>query len=157
MTAFLVPPEVFEEGRTTKRPFRYDQAPRLAYLELTQACDLACQHCRADAVARRHPLELSTLEWKNVLRELRRFGDPPVHVVFTGGDPLHREDLFELLEFALTLGLGVSVAPAATPRLTRAVLQRFREMGVHGISLSLDGSSAEKHDTFRRVPLTNAT
>ena len=152
MTAFLVPLDAHEEGLSAKRPFLYDQAPRLAYLELTQACDLACQHCRADAVARRHPLELSTAEWKDVLRELRRFGDPPVHVVFTGGDPLHRDDLFELLEFALGMGLGVSVAPAATERLTRDVLQRFKEMGVQGISLSLDGSDADKHDTFRRVP-----
>ncbi len=60
----------------------------------------------------------------------RVFGDPPPHVVLTGGDPLERSDLFELIAYARSLGLGVSVSPSATPRLTPEVVQRLRDAGV---------------------------
>ena len=130
----------------------FDQQPLLVYWELTQACDLACKHCRAEAIPRRHPLELSTEEAKRLLKELRAFGDPPPHVVMTGGDVMHRPDLLKLIDFAVGLGLPVSVAPSGTNRLTPEVIQEFKALGVQSMSLSLDGSTAERHDEFRGVP-----
>jgi len=130
----------------------FDRRPVLVYWELTQACDLACKHCRAEAIPQRHPLELSTGEAKRLLRELRAFGDPPPHLVMTGGDVMHRPDLFELIDFAVGLGLPVSVAPSGTNRLTPAVIREFKALGIQSMSLSLDGSTAEKHDEFRGVP-----
>ncbi len=130
----------------------FDDRPILVYWELTLACDLTCRHCRAEAIPHRHPLELTTEESKRLLDELRAFGEPPPHVVITGGDPLHRPDLFELIEYAVELGLPLSVAPSGTNRLTRSTIEAFKALGVQSMSLSLDGSTAEKHDAFRGVP-----
>jgi radical SAM protein len=130
----------------------FDRRPVLVYWELTQACDLACKHCRAEAIPQRHPLELSTEEGKRLLKELRAFGDPPPHVVMTGGDVMHRPDLFELIDYAVGLGLPVSVAPSGTNRLTSEVIKELKALGVQGMSLSLDGSTAQRHDEFRGVP-----
>jgi radical SAM protein len=130
----------------------FDQRPVLVYWELTQACDLACKHCRAVALPQRHPLELSTDEGKRLLKELHAFGSPPPHVVMTGGDVMHRPDLFELIDYAVGLGLPVSVAPSGTNRLTPEVIQEFKALGVQSMSLSLDGSTAQRHDEFRGVP-----
>ena len=66
----------------------FADAPKLVYWELTRACDLACKHCRAEAIAQRDPRELSTEEPKALLAELRAFGDPPPQLVMTGAVPL---------------------------------------------------------------------
>ncbi len=137
--------------------YRYDRAPMLVYWESTQSCDLACIHCRASATTVRHPLELSSEEAHDLLREIASFaapaGDglaPPMpHLVITGGDPLRREDLFELIAYGRSLGLSVSVTPAGTPRLTAPVINRFKEAGVNSLGLSLDGSNPARHDAFR--------
>jgi radical SAM protein len=134
-----------------RRPWSFDDKPALVYLELTQACDLACAHCRAQAVCTRDPRELGTEEYRGLLAELATANRPYPHVVFTGGDPLRRDDLFELIDFAVGLGLSVSVSPAATPRLDRPMLARLRAAGVHSISLSLDGPDAAVHDVLRGV------
>ena len=144
-----------EEGaEDQRRPVRmvYSQAPFLIYWELTRACDLACRHCRAEAMAQRDPRELSTSEGKELLEKLREFGGRGPHLVLTGGDPLKRPDLFDLLEYGRRLGLDMSVAPSGTQALTQEVLRRFKACGVESIGLSLDGSTAERHDSFRGVP-----
>ena len=130
----------------------YSQAPFLIYWELTRACDLACRHCRAEAMAQRDPRELSTSEGKELLEKLREFGGRAPHLVLTGGDPLKRPDFFDLLEYGRRLGLHLSVAPSGTQALTQSVLRRFKACGVESIGLSLDGSTAERHDSFRGVP-----
>ena len=127
----------------------FDEAPFLVIWEVTQACDLACVHCRASAQPLRHPLELSTMEGRRLLEEIRRFGEPLV--VFTGGDPLKRPDLFELLSYSVALGLRTTVTPSATPLLTGSAIERFHDCGVSRMALSLDGPDAASHDGFRRV------
>jgi MoaA/NifB/PqqE/SkfB family radical SAM enzyme len=134
--------------------FTFDRAPLRVYWELTRACDLACRHCRADAVRARHPAELTTAEALRLLENVAAFGDPKPHLVLTGGDPLHRPDLFVLIGAAQGLGLAVSVAPSATPRLGPDEIQSFKEAGVEAISLSIDGSTPELHDAFRGIPGT---
>jgi AdoMet-dependent heme synthase len=127
----------------------FDDAPFLVIWELTQACDLACVHCRACAIENRNPFELSTAEGFRLLEEVRSLGDPLM--VFTGGDPLKRPDLFPLLEKSVQLGLRTTVTPSATPLLTEAAIERFQDCGVARMAISLDGPDAESHDGFRRV------
>lgn len=115
------------------------------------ACDLACQHCRACAIPERHPHELTTEEAKGLLRQVRGFGQSPPMVVITGGDPMKRPDLFELIEYGTALDVPVSITPSGTPLLTRESLQRLKKSGITSMALSLDGAGAEQHDGFRGV------
>jgi radical SAM protein len=132
--------------------FSHDQAPRLVYWEATQSCALACVHCRAAAMAHRHPDELTTEEGQALLRQIAAFADEsPPHLVITGGDPLRRPDLFELIAYGKALGLSISVTPAGTQALTEEVIARFQQAGVASLALSLDGSTPAIHDAFRGV------
>jgi MoaA/NifB/PqqE/SkfB family radical SAM enzyme len=131
--------------------FIYAERPQRVYWEVTRACDLACRHCRAEAVPQASPQELTTSEGLQLLEALAEFGSPLPHLVLTGGDALKRHDLFELIAAARGLGFAVSVAPSATPLLTPDALKRLRESGVDAISLSLDGSNAERHDSIRGI------
>jgi len=128
---------------------KYDEAPLLAIWETTRACDLACRHCRASADAERNPDELSTEEGKRLLDTIKRAGDPLV--VLTGGDPLKRPDLFELLAHSVKIGLRTTVSPSPTPLLTPSAIQRFKRVGVARMSISVDGPDAASHDSFRGV------
>jgi radical SAM protein len=131
--------------------FIYAERPQRVYWEATRACDLACRHCRAEAVPQASPHELSSAEGLRLLEQLAGFGAPLPHLVLTGGDALKRRDLFELIAAARGLGFNVSVAPSATPLLTPAAMQRLKDAGVDAISLSLDGSNAERHDAIRGI------
>jgi AdoMet-dependent heme synthase len=132
--------------------FAFPRAPRRVYWETTRACGLVCRHCRAEAVATPHPEELTAAEGLRLLDELARFGHPLPHVVFTGGDPLERADLLDLIRHARGLGLGASVAPSATPRLDEGAIVALKAAGAQAISLSLDGSSSARHAALRGVP-----
>jgi radical SAM protein len=128
--------------------------PQRVYWETTRACDLACRHCRAEAAPDADPDELSTSEGLALLDRLAAFGAPLPHLVLTGGDPLKRADLFDLIAAARSRGFRVSVAPSATPLLTAAAVRDLRAAGVDAISLSLDGSTAQRHDFIRGIPGT---
>ncbi|MBI3979325.1 MAG: TIGR04053 family radical SAM/SPASM domain-containing protein [Chloroflexi bacterium] len=126
----------------------------MLYWEVTRACDLACRHCRAEAIAQRDPRELSTAEGRRLLDAISRFGEPRPHLVVTGGDPLRRPDLYELIQHAVGLGLVVSVTPSGTPLATQEAMVRMKEAGVSSLAFSLDGSSAERHDAIRGITRT---
>ena len=131
--------------------FAYDRAPMIVYWELTLACDLVCRHCRAKAMRRALPGELTTDECKRVLDDMLDFGNPLPHVILTGGDPLRRDDLEEIMAAARERGIGVSLSPSATPLLTFERMATLKDAGMQAISLSLDGASAATHDGIRRV------
>jgi radical SAM protein len=132
--------------------FVYDRAPRFVYWEATQACALSCVHCRAEAQPQRNPFELTTAEARSLLDQIAAFGNDPLpQLVITGGDPLQRPDLFELIAYARDLGLAVSVTPAGTAALTADVVAQFKAAGISSIALSLDGSTPARHDAFRGV------
>ena len=127
----------------------FDQAPLLVIWETTQACDLACVHCRACANPHRHAGELNTNEAYRLLDEIKRFGNPLM--VFSGGDPLKRDDLYSLIRYSVNLGLRTNVSPSATPLLTKDAIDAFKTCGISRMAISLDGPDAPSHDTFRGV------
>jgi radical SAM protein len=128
----------------------YDQSPFLAIWEVTQSCDLACRHCRAAAQPLPHPDELSFEEGKKLIDQIAALHVPIF--VFTGGDPMKRADLFELIRYAASKNVHVAVTPSATPLLTREAIFKMKEAGVVRLAISLDGSTAEIHDGFRGLP-----
>ena len=130
----------------------FDQAPMLVIWEVTQACDLACVHCRASAQPERNPAELSTEQGYRLLDEIRSFGEPLM--VFTGGDPLKRPDLYELIRYSVKIGLRTNVTPSATPLLTAEAIEDFQAAGIARMAISLDGPDAAMHDEFRGIPGT---
>ncbi len=143
----------------TRPPYRradFDRAPFVVFYELTQACDLACQHCRASACPEAHPGELDAAQSRALLAEFARFEPKPV-VVLTGGDPLKRGDLGSLVAFGKALGLPMALTPSATPLLTRAALESLARAGLTRLALSLDGAVSETHDAVRGFAGTFAT
>jgi radical SAM protein with 4Fe4S-binding SPASM domain len=122
----------------------------IVFYETTQACDLACKHCRASAQSQCHPDELSTADAKKMIEGLSAFPRPPL-LVLTGGDPIKRRDVFELIAFARGLGLSVAMTPSATPLVTSDVIRRLKDSGLHRLAVSLDGTDATTHDEFRQV------
>ena len=130
----------------------YSRNPLIVYWEMTQACALSCKHCRAEAMPLRHPLEMTHLESVGFLQQIAEFGDPLPHLILTGGDPLSRPDLHDLIDHADALGLQVSITPSATSALNEDAINKLRMHGVQSLGLSLDGSSAGRHDAIRAVP-----
>jgi radical SAM protein len=128
----------------------FDQRPFIVIWETTQACDLACVHCRACAQPVRSALELSTEEAKGLIDQVAAL-EAPVFVL-TGGDPLKRPDIFELVKYASLRGVRISLTPSATPLLTQDAIVRLKDCGLARLAISLDGPTAEIHDAFRRVP-----
>ncbi len=128
----------------------FDRTPFTVIWEVTRACDLRCIHCRADARSWRDPRELDSAEGIALLEEIRALGSPVF--VFTGGDPLKRPDLYDLVAHAVRLGLTVAVTPSGTPLLGEDAIRRLARLGVHRLALSLDGPSAAAHDGLRGQP-----
>jgi len=125
-----------------------DRRPLVLIWELTQACELACKHCRADAQPRRHPDELSTAEGKTLLDQAREFGEGQL-VVLSGGDPLAREDVSELIEYGTERGLRMTLTPSGTTSLTRDRVADLDDAGLRRLALSVDGGDRAAHDAFR--------
>lgn len=116
---------------------------------MTRACALACRHCRAEAIAHRDPAELSTDEALRFVDDVAACGQPVF--VLTGGDPLMRDDVYDIARYAASLGLPVAISPSATGRLTRGAIERLADAGVRTMSLSIDAPDAKAHDDFRGV------
>ena len=133
-----------------KHEVDFNERPFIAIWEATQACDLACVHCRASAQPLRSAFELSTVEAQLLIEQIAAM-QLPVFVI-TGGDPLKRPDIFGLVEYATSRGVRTSLTPSATPLLTRDAIAELRRRGLARLAVSLDGSTAEIHDAFRRVP-----
>ena len=127
----------------------FDQAPFTIAWEVTRACAYACVHCRADAIPQKHPDELTTKEGLVLIDRLAEFGSPIL--VFTGGDPMMRRDLFDLIKYATEKGLRCSLTPTATALPTLKRLQQAKEAGILRIALSLDAPDPKVHDEFRKV------
>ncbi len=139
---------------TPVRPRGVDfaQRPMLVFWEVTRACLLACRHCRASATAQGLPGELSAEEGRALVDQVAGFGRPYPILVLTGGDCLLRPDIFELVQYAVELGVPVCLSPSVTPLLTPEAIERIASSGVKAVSLSLDGACAATHDGVRGIP-----
>jgi radical SAM protein len=125
----------------------FAENPFIAIWEVTRACQLHCLHCRAKAQRRRDPRELTTEEGFALIDQIAAMDKPLL--VFTGGDPLEREDLFDFIAYGKAQGLEVAMTPSATPRVTMEALARAQACGLSRCAFSLDGSTPEIHDRFR--------
>src|SRR5512142_1794807 len=128
----------------------FNQAPFTIAWEVTRACAYACVHCRADAMHVPDPNEPKTAEAMRLIDRIAEFGNNPI-LIFTGGDPMMRKDLHELIAYATQKGLRCSLTPTATALPTTARLEKVRDAGIRRIALSLDAPRAEIHDSFRQV------
>jgi AdoMet-dependent heme synthase len=128
-----------------------DEAPILVFWETTRACQLACRHCRASAIATPLPGELTTLEGERLLDDIARFGARPPVLILTGGDVLMRQDLTRLAAGAAARSIPVGLSPSVTPLLTPEALAPLREAGIKSVSISLDGARAATHEDIRGV------
>lgn len=122
--------------------------PLMFYYEITQACDLVCKHCRASAQEKPAENELPTDVSLRLIDQVASFPRKP-NVVFTGGDPLKRADLFTLIRHAVDRELTVALTPSATPLATREAFEKAKAAGIQALGISLDGPTAEVHDSFR--------
>ena len=147
------------ENRAANRPsplmgprptLDFDDKPMVVIWEVTQACDLSCYHCRASAQPLRNSMELTTEQGKRLIDEVAAMRTPIF--VLTGGDPLKRPDIYDLVEHATKKGVRAALTPSATPLLTQAAIQELKRRGLARLAISLDGPSAGIHDSFRGVP-----
>lgn len=144
-----------QETSQTERTYRlFSEKPVLVFWETTRACLLSCVHCRASAIKEPLPGEVTTEEGFRLIDQVASFGRPSPTIIFTGGDPMLRKDLFELLSHATKAGVRFALSPAVTPLLNYEALKRIKEAGATSVSLSLDGASAATHDSIRGEPGT---
>lgn len=128
----------------------YNKNPFIAIWEVTRACELRCVHCRADAQTKPHPDELTHEEGLRLIDQIYEMDNPML--VFTGGDCMMREDLFELAEYAKNKGMRISMVPSATPNVTKEKMIKAKEVGLSRWGFSIDGPTPEIHDMFRGTP-----
>ncbi|MCP4215427.1 MAG: radical SAM protein, partial [bacterium] len=111
---------------------------------------MSCKHCRASAENIQYQEELATSEIKAVLSNVAQSFDFKPIIIITGGDPLLRDDVFEIAEFGTKLGLRMVAAPCGQ-RLNKNTLKKLAEAGIKRLSFSIDGSTEATHDAFRGV------
>ena len=121
---------------------------RLVAWETTRNCNLACVHCRASATMGPYENELSTDESFRLLEQIAEVAKPII--ILTGGEPLLREDIFDIASYGTKLGLRMVMALNGT-LLTVPVAEKLVASGIKRLSISLDGASADSHDRFRKV------
>ena len=122
---------------------------RLIAWEVTRSCNLACKHCRAEAHTEPYPGEFSTEEAKALIDTFPETGSPII--IFTGGEPLMRPDIFDLVLYARSKGLRSVMAPNGT-LITREIARKMKKTGIPRCSISIDGPESASHDAFRGVP-----
>lgn len=139
-----------EHPHTAKGAFgaQVTAGPRVVAWEVTRRCPLACKHCRAGAKDCAYEGELSTSECLHVLDSLASFGRPMI--IWTGGEPMYRPDILDLVRGATARGLRSVMAPCGT-LVTREALLALKDAGVVACSFSLDGATEATHDAFRGV------
>ncbi len=121
---------------------------KLVALELTRSCNLACSHCRASSKYGPYPDELTTSECFKLIDDIVSFSKPVI--ILTGGEPLLRKDIFEIISYGKKNGLVMVMAPNGT-LLDDANIKKIIASGIKRISVSLDGPDALSHDSLRQV------
>jgi radical SAM protein with 4Fe4S-binding SPASM domain len=126
---------------------------RLLFWESTIRCNLSCAHCRRLEADEAAAADLSTEQAKQLIEQAAQLGQKqgsmPI-LVFSGGEPLCRGDLFELIELAASKKLKCSLATNGT-LINEAVAEKIKVSGVDRVSVSLDGATADVHNQLRRL------
>jgi heme b synthase len=146
-------PEHSKSTETDNQQTRFNQGNKNASLRLvawetTRNCNLACVHCRASATTGPHSGELDTSEAFQLLDQIAEIAKPII--ILTGGEPLLREDIFDIAAYGTRKGLRMVMAPNGT-LITEDIARKLMDAGIKRISISLDGSTPQSHDSFRKV------
>ncbi|MGD0045107.1 MAG: radical SAM protein [Isosphaeraceae bacterium] len=137
------------ERRWAERDFNI--SPMIVFYEVTRACDLVCLHCRACAQSQPDPNELTSEQSRQLIDQVARFPVRPM-LVLTGGDPLKRGDIYDLIAYSRGQGLETAITPSPTPLVTTEAIARLQEAGIDRMAVSIDGADAATHDRMRGVP-----
>lgn len=124
------------------------QSPVVTW-ELTRACRLACAHCSVGAQQKRSPLELSTYEAYKTIDQIAAMR--PQELIITGGDPLERSDIYQLLDYARRRALAPTLTVSPTPTLNGSVIGTMKRNGLARIAISIDSAKPDRHDAARGV------
>ncbi len=123
--------------------------PRLIFWELTAQCNLKCVHCRAVAMPEKMKGELATDEIFNIIDDIAKTYKPIL--VLTGGEPLYRDDIFDIASHAVSRGLRVALATNGT-LIDATIAKKIKDAGILRVAISIDGGDANVHDSFRGLP-----
>lgn len=119
--------------------------PRLIAFEVTRRCRYSCRHCRADASASIEE-ELTTKDCKKIIKAVAKY--KKCVLILTGGEPMERRDIYELIRYCRKIGLRPVLATCGY-RIDEKTIVRLKKAGITALSFSIDGVSAESHDKFR--------
>lgn len=128
----------------------FDDRPLIVFYEVTKACMLSCKHCRANAVFNRDPAELNLVDIDKLASDLESFGKPGPIVIISGGDPLMRGDIFDVLDIFNYHHLVTNIAFSGTKLVTEKKLEKLAER-VKTVAISIDGTDATVHDAWRGI------
>jgi radical SAM protein with 4Fe4S-binding SPASM domain len=123
--------------------------PRIVAFEVTDRCVLKCRHCRAAASDTDQSDPLDTAAAKRIINGLAAY--TKCVLIFTGGEPMMRGDICDLIRYSRTVGLRPVMATCGS-HINSESVARLKDAGLLSFSFSLDGMDAETHDAFRRVP-----
>jgi 12,18-didecarboxysiroheme deacetylase len=146
------PSDPLRYGRDSKKlpshllQFAKDKKPVVVW-NVGQRCNLRCVHCYSHSRNKEYTGELSTKEAKNLIEDIADFGCPVI--LFSGGEPLMRPDILELIEYSKSLGIRAVLSTNGT-LITEEMAVRLKELGLSYVGISLDGLK-ETHDRFRGV------
>lgn len=128
--------------------FSKDKKPVVVW-NMTQRCNLKCVHCYAHAVEpSAHKDPISNEKAKEIIDDLAQFGAPVM--LFSGGEPLVREDLVDLAKYATSKGMRAVISTNGT-LITKSKAKELKEVGLSYVGISIDGAE-DVHDKFRGVP-----
>ena len=141
-------PETAGDAKAGGRSSVSVRPPRVLAWETTAACNLLCRHCRGSSTFKVPEGELNTAEAKKLLDDIRETGTPII--IMSGGEPLMRPDIFEIIQHGTDLGFRMTLATNGT-LITPDVARKLKEAGVQRVAVSLDGRQPT-HDAFRCQP-----
>ena len=122
--------------------------PLVMSWNITRKCNLKCSHCYINATTKELTNELTTSEGKNLIDQICEVSRPLL--ILSGGEPLLRDDVFELIKYGVSKGLKMGVGSNGS-LIDRKVANKLKKAGTTTVSISLDSSKPELHDQFRGV------
>ena len=123
--------------------------PLVISWNITRECNLKCSHCYINATDKKLDNELNTQEAKNLMDQIYQVSRPLL--ILSGGEPLLRPDIFELIKYGSKIGLKMGLGSNGS-LIDEAAATRLKEAGIATVSISLDSNFPQQHDEFRGVP-----